>query len=551
MTKRSSIPDLSFPRVSFGQNETPWNLHILLYKGGAATNSRKVEEMIAKGQLGAPQLNRLDLVERLHDQMTGDLAAGGSRSTAWNRVTHLRHMFEFADDHDLSLTISNITDTFCTWADSLLRRTRLTEHSRRGKQGAISMAAAYGSAAMVGVLLNRILERNSNIVELTGLRALPQGKSKSRGNAEKQNFDDTFAFGHFLLDICDTLNIETIGTAIHPFSISLRTGQRIPVTPADVKNNRGRNKLIDLRIEAELEFFIAQTGMNSAQAITLKLCQFSYRSHGDDYQVVDYKQRRDGTVLFVIFKEYRPHFERYLIWRREFCHESEKRLFPFIGNDGTRQERRYRSGNRTATLCKLANILHVAPRMLRGARLNWFLRRTGDSDVTSGALQTGVGKVNDVYRWENQQQASGEIVRFWKRADPALIESVAPGGCTGRPKETNTIPEDAPRPDCGKASGCLWCDDHRDVESFEYVWAMTSFKRLKLLELSRVRPPVQRQGTTAPAALSIERIDTILGWYREYSPESRAWVAEAAARLEEGDYHPDWQSEILTMEGAK
>lgn len=60
-----------------------------------------------------------------------------------------------------------------------------------------------------------------------------------------------------------------------------------------------------------------------------KLASFTYVSHTNGYQVKDRKHRRGGEVLFEIYADYKPHFERYLAWRRELFPDSEL-MFPFV-----------------------------------------------------------------------------------------------------------------------------------------------------------------------------------------------------------------------------
>jgi hypothetical protein len=36
------IPDLTFPSLTYGTRETPWDLKVLLYKGGAKARRDKV-----------------------------------------------------------------------------------------------------------------------------------------------------------------------------------------------------------------------------------------------------------------------------------------------------------------------------------------------------------------------------------------------------------------------------------------------------------------------------------------------------------------------------
>jgi len=370
--------------------------------------------------------------------------------------------------------------------------------------------------------------------------------------AEKQNLKDTFEFGHALVDICDALDIATVRAPVVPFEIALRTGSKILVNEGGSTKTvvRQRNALLNLRIEAELEMFIGQTGMNATQAVTSRLRHFAYVSHNDDYQVKEHKDRRGGEVLFEVFKEYRPFLERYLAWRREFFPASNTLLFPFIGNAGTRLEQRYKSF-RVRAFCKKANIPHVSPLALRNTRVNWLLRETADTKTTAEMVQSMEQTVVSVYHRASLQRTAVQVIRFWSRVDPTLrTDAVAPGGCTGTPKESASIPKNAPKPDCVKGSGCLWCDDHRDVDSFDYVWSLSSFKHIKLLELSRLRPLKSDNEEKTPAGLAIARIDAMLRWFEESTEVRRGWVKESKARIAEGDCHPDWRSEISGLEGT-
>lgn len=46
------LPNLTFPEMIYGEQETPWDLRPLLYKGGAGTNVRTVDAKIEAGHLG-------------------------------------------------------------------------------------------------------------------------------------------------------------------------------------------------------------------------------------------------------------------------------------------------------------------------------------------------------------------------------------------------------------------------------------------------------------------------------------------------------------------
>ncbi len=248
--------------------------------------------------------------------------------------------------------------------------------------------------------------------------------------------------------------------------------------------------------------FIGQTGMNYAQSHRLALRNFSYSSDIDGYKVREYKQRRKGEVLFEIFSEYRSHFERYLEWRRGLFPKSENRIFPIIRQEDTRETSPI-SFEPIQNACEQAGITWVPPRTLRGTRVNWLLRRSGDPDLTAEIAQHHKQTLLREYDKPSLQLAVNEITRFHLRNDPALAEkmpllAVAPGECDGIPEPSPFRPKSAPEPDCKRPSGCLWCEHHRDLDSFDYVWSLGCFRHLKILELSRQRPPARLLNVAPP-----------------------------------------------------
>ncbi|VBT21828.1 Uncharacterised protein [Burkholderia pseudomallei] len=296
--------------------------------------------------------------------------------------------------------------------------------------------------------------------------------------------------------------------------------------------------------------FIGQTGMNLAQAHTLKLRHFSYSSDIDGYKVRDYKHRRGGEVLFEIFSEYRSHFERYLQWRRTLFPNSEQ-LFPII-REGAHESCAPRF-DLIIGVCKQAGVPWTPPSMLRGTRVNWLLRRSGDPDLTAEVVQHYKQTLLEVYEHPSQQRAIGEITRFWQVNDPTLASAararaVAPGECDGKPVASPAKPETAPSPDCMRPSGCLWCEHHRDIDSLDYVWSMACFRHLKVLEVSKHCFPSTAEKQLHPAQHAIDKLSEKLTWFKNSNATRRSWVEEALARVEEGNYHGEWARYIQDTE---
>lgn len=569
------IPDLTFPQVELGRRETPWDLLPLLYRGGGAANAGKVAGLISSGALGAPLMERVELVVALHSAIAGKLAGGSSQVTQVGAIESLRAFFAWADQSDQVLTLKTVGEAYLHWADYLLHRARVKKE--------LSLTSAYGTALRVSKALDGVLERATPLIGLT--RLIPPARRKTaRGvQADKQNLAWTFAFGRLLQDICDALTLKVIWGPL-PVRIALRDGgeliersglkaprktpKKIPASASEASKQRYQERaaeatraayiedrtlrtrypLTNLRIEAELLMFVGQTGMNLAQAHKLQLSDFHYSSDIDGYKVGDRKNRRGGEVLFEIYREYRAHFERYLAWRRELF-PGDPRLFPFVTR--SRAEAEPSQLSRMRKTCEKLGIAFVAPSALRNTRINWLLRRSGDADLTAEMAQHSKETLLTVYEAPSLQRAMGEALRFWSKTDPALARTVpvAPGECDGVPTPVADLPKDAPKPDCVRASGCLWCDHHRDIDSLDHVWALGCFRQLKVIEISKYHPP-EKDEARHPAEHAVNRLSDKLRWFKESNAVRRGWVEEALARVEEGNYHPDWAELIESAEGA-
>lgn len=566
------LPDLRFPDVKLGVNETPWDLRTLLYKGGAGALANKVVGMIEAGKLGSPLVERIELVEKTYEEIRAALAAGGSKETANTSITSLRGFFKWADSAGHSLSLDTVASIYVHWSDYLLHRVRVIKNMLLG--------TAYHLALIVGSLLDKVLERGSPIIKITRLTRPPRRRSIRGVEADKQNLQETFEFGYMLLDIMDGLSLDSLWGGL-PVRIPLRTGQELVewsglpsperlrwANPQNAKDRhkakeslqlrsnyeadrtlRTRFPLANLRIEAELLFFISQTGMNLAQAHQLKIRHFSYSSTIDGYLVRDYKHRRKGEVLFEIFADYKVLFECYLAWRKAvFPDDSDGLLFPLVRKGG-RAESTAPHINRVRQICRRLGTRFIPPSQLRNTRINWLLRRSGDVDLTTEQAQHTKQTLIRVYEEPSLQRTMSEVVRYWQSADP-IITPPAPGICTGSPMPVDSTPLGATQPDCIRPSGCLWCEHHRDVDSLDYVWSVSSFRYVKSLELAKYHPPHKAHLPTHPALFAIERLSDKLRWFKHSNAVRKGWVEESLARVEEGGYHPTWSDLIQSMEGG-
>lgn len=557
MRRGSDIPDLTFPTVEFGQHEVHWNLDVLLYVGGSALAIRATRKKIQAGTLGAPPLERLSLVAKIHEVINGSLTEGGSRDTADRSIGNIRNFVAYCDRTGRAFTTSQAVENYSAWAAWLHHRTNIP-NGTPGSDGfrGISSASAYTYAALVGQILDRILERPTRLIETTSLAFPTKRKSAVGIEAEKQNLSETFAFGHLLQDLCDCIDLKRVHAVDRSWQIPLRSGSQFLWTDRAPINNfkssetalpGSRYALANLRIEAELLMFIGQTGINLRQALNSEVRNFFYVSHLDGYRVKEFKRRRQGTVLFEIFKEYKQHFERYLVWRSAIFPTSLY-LFPFILRAGTRRDEMFSNG-RIKAVCEKVGLTYVPPRQLRNTRVNWLLRRSADVDQTAEMAQHTRETLVRVYHRPSLQRAVAESSRFWSKYDPNQnkLLSVAPGACSGSPQSVSNMPSNAPTPDCIKTAGCLWCDNHRDVDSFDHVWALSSFMHLKGIELSKLGPPRNNDLSIPPAKMAIDRILEKLRWFEDSNPRRHSWVTEAQERIAEESFHPHFNAAIVEI----
>lgn len=463
--------------------------------------------------------------------------------------------------------METLESIYIGWIDFLVHKYRL---------GEISDEWAYSSASNLGCIFDRVLGRVTPIISETRINPIRGRHSRVRRSLDKQDLEMAFKFGHLLFDIIAALT-RTIVFSPLPIVIPLRSGQTlfewlgllppekltIPRSERERierdrrRDARGndmsfevRHPVINLRIEAELMAFLSQTGMNLAQAYTLKNGQFQYVSHIGGYSVRRYKNRRSGEVDFQIYGEYRAIFESYLAWRNEiFPSDPDGLLFPFIKTQG-RSEDSPPTLHRLKCICEKFDIPFVGPRELRNTRVNWLLRQSNDPELAAEMAQHTKETLLSTYERPSLQIAMVEIAKYHNRTDPT-ISSPGPGLCASpTPSALDTLPKFAPEPDCINPGGCLFCQHHRDIDSCDHVWALASFRHLKSIELAKSRYINQSNETnfSQPANVTIDRLTEKIQYFRESSTVRELWVREALARIEEGDYHPVWDGFIKLQE---
>ena len=562
------LPDLTFPDLTYGKDETPWDLRRLLYKGGAGTNARVVGEKIDAGELGRPLVERIELVRQMHQAIANFLGRSGRRATARGYIERLKKFFTWVDETDTNLNLESIERSYLQWTDALLQRVRIGD--------GLSEGSAYEDGGKVGYVLDRTLGRATPILRTTRLRKPKRGSRAVSPKADKQNLVETFAFGHLLLDIADGLNREAIcgplpvriplrnGTVLEEWSKLKRLSTRKapnPQYPRQAKylakiaekeraayeadrTLRTRYPLVNLRIQAEMFMLMGQPAVNLAQAHQLRMDQWKFKPSTHGYELRTYKHRRWGPVVFEIYSEYRKVFERYLEWRAAiFPDYPDGLLFPLIGSG--RHQEKPPLFDMLKKRCERAGIKYLPPGSLRNTSVNWMLRRTNDPDLTAEEKQHATKTLIGVYEKPSQQRAMVQSKVFWAKTDPAQA-AAGPGSCNGKaPEPIQDISPTATQPDCVTPAGCLFCMHQRDIDSLDHFWSLASYRLLKSYELAAHRQPESKKELpTHPAELAIDRLTAKLAFIKTSSTKREAWVKEALLRVEEGRYHPDWAAMI-------
>jgi len=556
---KMTIPNLQIK----GTDNAAYDLKRLLIPGGAATNftSKASDDFYAKCDWSSVDPQRLTFITKCHDAIN----TFDSNTTRRGHAAILKGFVAWCDENHKTLVFDEgaFKTLYLAYDDFLFDRTSNKE---------IKMRTTQTYMVALSALAKRVFNiASARSARLTGhSRCIKAYKQPARTavslKAEKQVFSDTQALGYYCVDVCRAI---TTGNLLAPLPIvytSEETDQQpakqyqfpLDLKPFDkltktgkwsITKNRHEHKsrfpadsingdvkrivLAKLRIFAEFMIFLFQTGLNVSQALMLKREPFKYTLQGEtDWWVEPYKARAGRTTPFKIFKAYKGWFKAYLA----FCDEhfpDDDYLFPAIA-----------SGSRTAGATATRTIrryfkAHGAPWMppseIRTTRVNFLLRISGDPERTAQVHGHGVATMMQHYVRPSQQRSASALTAFWKDGPVSQIES----GCDRQPQAVIDKPADVVEPDCTHASGCLWCEKHRDIESFDYVWNLTSFKHLKLIEAGQLKTG------DIPADKSIERCIEKLEAFKEQHDD---WVEEAQLRVDEGDYHSTWKAMLHFLE---
>ena len=534
---QSSMHELPDLRVE-GVEGIVWDLTRYVYVGGSTTHAtRYLKSLIGSGLLGEPLMERVPLLVKIKEHLEDELAGGLSESTVRTSLNLLKLFYKYNEAKSTRVTLDDLEMCFMEYALYL---------NTLSKQGATKVLQAQHIINRLGRMFGAIL----GLGTLADRVIVPKYKP-GNPSLEKQDLEELFRTGTFLSDVARGLTSKNITGplpvripitpgVISADQIEMYVGRTTDYSPVDHLSKRP--SLVNKRIAVEFLIFVAHTGMNVSEAISICRDKLKYKRLGDLWQISAYKRRKGGVVLFEVEGDYKKPLKKYINFIDE-CFPNSDLLFPTYGEDGGITPNHYRK-----TLCEFLEghgITYISPNRLRLARQNWFYRRSGDDELTSEVGQHSKETFHNVYKKPHYQKTIVQITKYWKKheAGPVaeLNTSVIDATCCGQPVPTDDIPGNVNMPDCLHASGCLYCECRRDPDTSDYVWNLVTFKFLKNIEASGYRKQV-----TGPAEEDVKRLAAMIQEYRKIFGR-KMWVSEAEERISEGEYHPNYSRVLLSL----
>jgi len=320
--------------------------------------------------------------------------------------------------------------------------------------------------------------------------------------------------------------------------------------PFDSDLSRGRKELVNIVVLIQSQFFVAATqAPNPSIVYELVGSPKKLIDNGDTFLIKGFKRRKGGEYYCEIYKDYKQDLKHYLAFKNHFFPDTDL-LFPTFKFKRGSDEVGLIGANLYANIKKRvagSEIEFFPPKALRTIYANWLKRRSGDEHLTAEAMNHSVHTFRQNYSKPSQQKAMTEVTRFWSENDFLNDKkiSIIASDCDGNPEPVNDISTNVVEPNCVNPSGCLWCKNHRDINSFDYVWSLCSFRKLKTLEILVSRT----ENTVSPLDLTIERVTQKIKWFRERDKTTKSWVDDSEVRMDEGDYHPNFEHVIEILEG--
>lgn len=552
LTSRTAITQDSL-KLQINDVTKSASLYPLLFVGGARLKPKMREATLRCEDM---VLERVPLVIALHGALEALRVGGTASKTLANYYYALKAFYEWADENQQTPTLESVTAIYMKYAEHLYHRSNTLRN--------MSSNSAFTIGATLGSAICSALDLESSPLMRTRLRN--SNKAPPWKRAQEAALDTEIPmFGNALLRLSNALSLEALAGEL-PLDVELAPNNKTQVACRWAREaqprlpNGGvdtallsdtRAALINLRIEADFLIFMSQTGLNLEQVRRLERTAFRFHKSISNPQHIEvsktFKARRNGEVEFEIHTNYRNIFDRYLNFRDAiFGPNDGKKLFEFLKVNG-RLKPHYYDLSSVRRLFDRAGIPYKTPREIRAYRENYLLDKTGCLVTTSEMMQHSVTVAETNYVRQSFDSILRDVAIFQKQQE-SLRKSPAPGACAGKaPRIAEGAPEDAPRPNCTSPSGCLFCENRRDIDSMDHLWSLLSYRHLKAIELSKHRG---NDADSTPAYVTISRLSQIVDFISSSAPERMTNRNEAELRISEGWFHSAWASFIEFAEGS-
>jgi hypothetical protein len=318
--------------------------------------------------------------------------------------------------------------------------------------------------------------------------------------------------------------------------IEFNAGRRLHSPTRNLKHDN-RWVLANVKRNTFLLMFIIASGANLTPLLSLTNGDVKTVPAGADQTIYKFKHRASHEVNITIYDAFKPILKHYQKWRDElFVGELENPwLFPSLNSDCSVTEFPSDTISSLRNLVLKLNVPWQPPKIIRRTFVNWAHRYFENPILSSEMSSHSIETFFRSYHAPNHQRAIAETQSFWKNFDPASL-SVIGGNCNGKPIPVKNLNTALAKPNCILPSGCLFCENHKDIDSSDYVWSLVSFRFLKLLEAGNSSLSKDSRNYE-PVDLIVNRVTDKL---EAFKMKRAQWVEDAILRVTNDDFHPSW-----------
>lgn len=295
--------------------------------------------------------------------------------------------------------------------------------------------------------------------------------SKTLPHSNEQSFQGyNFSQGRI-----STLDEMSKNTTRHAGQQSIRNAQAQLEKANSDKDNYFRRNLGIVAQNAFFQIFLANTGLNLAQAKDLKWEEsFDVSSSRRGFRIL--KWRAGGRIQSIeIQAVFLPLFKRFLKLREYLLRgQSHPYLFGNYGANTAGNPKRITYSpldNFYRTLRTIdPNLPRITSRQWRAANSDWMLRNKVPVKIAATILQNSEKVLEDSYAAGSSATQMSEMSAFLNRVSSVVLdEKISPanfvegpvGGCVqyGSPQAIESSIKI--KPNCRSAEGCLFCDKYK------------------------------------------------------------------------------------------